>query len=195
MTLLATKQSYLPMRLLKPGKRRSYSWEQRKLGENTTAVSEQSPKDVHYTDNPSDRILVQGNADLKNHWIVPRAWTTEITKTVGPGDLTFSVRAPVGEVGGTTFPVVIGRGVAAIRGDDLLYSLLEHLGSTGYWTSVLARYTFKTIEGEDLRTAQTRIPSMPEQQIGSFFQHFDSFITLHQRKQYRRTISKGAFLR
>ena len=41
----------------------------------------QSPDGATYSDVPSDYILVQGNADLKNGWVFPRVWTTQKTKT------------------------------------------------------------------------------------------------------------------
>ena len=162
-------------------------WEQRKLGDVTEVTSGQSPNGANYTDNPADHILVQGNADLKNHWVVPRVWTTEVTKTATPDDLIFSVRAPVGEIGRTAFPVVIGRGVASIRGGDYLYAYLEHLGESGYWSSVSAGSTFDAIGGDELRATAIWLPNNGEQRkIGAFFQQLDNLITLHQRMHDRR---------
>ena len=83
-------------------------WEQRKLGEVATVTMGQSPNGTFYTDNPNDIILVQGNADLKDGWVCPKVWTTQITKTANAGDLIISVRAPVGAVGKTAFDVVLG---------------------------------------------------------------------------------------
>lgn len=57
----------------------------------------QSPNGACYTDNPNDAVLVQGNADLKDGWVSPRVWTTEITKTAKSGDLIMSVRAPLAQ--------------------------------------------------------------------------------------------------
>ena len=54
----------------------------------------QSPDGATYSDVPSNYILVQGNADLKNGWVSPRIWTTQKTKTAEAGDLIMSVRAP-----------------------------------------------------------------------------------------------------
>ena len=170
-------------------------WEQRKLGDVTEVTSGQSPNGANYTDNPADHILVQGNADLKNHWVVPRVWTTEVTKTATPDDLIFSVRAPVGEIGRTAFPVVIGRGVASIRGGDYLYAYLEHLGESGYWSSVSAGSTFDAIGGDELRATAIWLPNNGEQRkIGAFFQQLDNLITLHQRKHDKLTTLKKSML-
>ena len=99
-------------------------WEQRKLEDCATIIMGQSPKSENYTNDPKDHILVQGNADLKNGQVAPRVWTTEVTKIGKVGDIILSVRAPVGEVGKTAYDVVLGRGVAAIRGNDFLLQTL-----------------------------------------------------------------------
>ncbi len=165
------------------------------MGDVTEVTSGQSPNGANYTDNPADHILVQGNADLKNHWVVPRVWTTEVTKTATPDDLIFSVRAPVGEIGRTAFPVVIGRGVASIRGGDYLYAYLEHLGESGYWSSVSAGSTFDAIGGDELRATAIWLPNNGEQRkIGAFFQQLDNLITLHQRKHDKLTTLKKSML-
>lgn len=89
-------------------------WETKILSEVTNITMGQSPKSENYTDNPNDYILVQGNADIKDKQVVPRLWTTEVTKMAEIGDIILTVRAPVGDIGKTDYNVVIGRGVAAI---------------------------------------------------------------------------------
>lgn len=80
-------------------KRTTSSWEQRKLGDVVQITMGQSPDGSTYSDEPSDYILVQGNADLQNGWVCPRIWTTQITKKADAGDLIMSVRAPAGAMG------------------------------------------------------------------------------------------------
>ena len=84
------------------------------MGEICQVTMGQSPDGSTYSETPSDYILVQGNADLKDGWVSPRIWTTQKTKTADAGDLIMSVRAPAGAMGKTTYNVVIGRGVAGI---------------------------------------------------------------------------------
>lgn len=67
-----------------------FSWEQRKLGDVVQITMGQSPDGSTYSDEPSDYILVQGNADLQNGWVCPRIWTTQITKKADAGDLIMS---------------------------------------------------------------------------------------------------------
>ena len=102
----------------------SDAWEQRKLGDVVQITMGQSPDGSTYSDEPSDYILVQGNADLQNGWVCPRIWTTQITKKADAGDLIMSVRAPAGAMGKTAYNAVIGRGVAAIKGNEFIYQLL-----------------------------------------------------------------------
>ena len=169
-------------------------WEQRRLGEIATVTMGQSPNGAFYTDNPSDIILVQGNADLKDGWVCPRVWTTQITKTANAGDLIMSVRAPVGAVGKTAFDVVLGRGVAGIAGDEFLYQALQKKAQDGYWTVVSAGSTFDSISGSDLRDTPIPVPSSSAERakIGEQLRKLDSLITLHQRKlDHAKELKKG----
>ncbi len=111
-------------------------WEERKLGKLFRLLWD-NPKSENYTDNPNDYILVQGNADMKNNRVVPRVWTTQVTKQAEKGDLILSVRAPVGDIGKTDYDVVLGRGVAAIKGNDFIFQQLGKMKENGYWN----RYT------------------------------------------------------
>lgn len=144
----------------------------------------QSPNSSFYTNNPNDAILVQGNADLKDGWVCPRVWTTQITKTANAGDLIMSVRAPVGAIGKTAFDVVLGRGVAGIAGDEFLYQYLVKKEQDGYWSVVSAGSTFAAISSSELRNTPIAIPASEEEQrrIGTFFSCLDTLIALHQRK-------------
>lgn len=158
-------------------------WEQRKLEDCATIIMGQSPKSENYTNDPKDHILVQGNADLKNGQVVPRVWTTEVTKVGKVGDIILSVRAPVGEVGKTAFDVVIGRGVAAIRGNDFLLQTLQKLKEFKYWGRVSAGSTFDSITSEILKSTVISMPAIEEQiKIGEFLSSVDNLIILHQRK-------------
>ena len=159
------------------------SWEQRKLGDIVQITMGQSPDGSTYSEEPSDYILIQGNADLKDGWVVPRVWTTQKTKNCNAGDLIMSVRAPAGAMGKTAYNAVIGRGVAAIKGNEFIYQTLEKMNSDGYWKKLAAGSTFESINSDTVANAEIMIPSKKEQkQIGAFFKRLDHLITLHQRK-------------
>lgn len=162
------------------------AWEQRKLGEEVQIVMGQSPKGENYTDNPKDYILVQGNADMKDGKVFPRVWTTQVTKQAYKGDIILSVRAPVGDIGKTDYDVVIGRGVAAVKGNEFFYQLLGKLKQDGYWTKSSTGSTFDSINSNEIKNAKVTIPDIKEQLlIGDYFQGIDNLITLHQRRSSR----------
>ena len=175
------------------------AWEQRKLEDCATIIMGQSPKSENYTNDPKDHILVQGNADLKNGQVAPRVWTTEVTKIGKVGDIILSVRATVGEVGKTAYDVVLGRGVAAIRGNDFLLQTLLKLKECKYWGKVSAGSTFDSITSEILKSTLISMPAIEEQiKIGDFLSSVDKLITLHQRKlealkKLKRTLLQKMF--
>jgi type I restriction enzyme S subunit len=165
------------------------AWEQRKLGDVAKITMGQSPKGENYTENPNNPILVQGNADMKNGRVVPRVWTTQITKTADRGDLILSVRAPVGDVGKTDYNVVLGRGVAAIKGNEFVFQCLGRMKDFGYWSKLSTGSTFESINSDIIKDAIIYTPSELEQtQIGTFLTALDHLITLHQR-EYGKTIN------
>ena len=171
------------------------SWEQRKLGDVVQITMGQSPDGSTYSDEPSDYILVQGNADLQNGWVCPRIWTTQITKKADAGDLIMSVRAPAGAMGKTAYNAVIGRGVAAIKGNEFIYQLLVKMDMDGFWKTLSCGSTFESLNSDNIKNAEVKVPTTAEQvQIGDFFRHLDNLITLHQRKYDKLTNVKKSML-
>lgn len=159
-------------------------WEERRLGELCEVTMGQSPDGSTYSDEPSDYILVQGNADLKDGWVFPRIWTTQKTKTAQAGDLIMSVRAPAGAMGKTAYDVVLGRGVAGIKGNEFVYQTLVKFDSDGYWKKLAAGSTFESVNSDAVKGAVLLVPQDVEEQekIGQYFARLDYLITLHQRK-------------
>ena len=160
------------------------AWEQRKLGEVFCITMGQSPSSANYTSNSDDYVLVQGNADLQNGWVSPRAWTTQVTKTAEPGTLIMSVRAPVGAMGKTAYKIVLGRGVAGIQGPEILFQLLKKYESEGYWIKKSTGSTFDSINGDELKNTSITLPNLLSEktEIENLLLRLDSLITLHQRK-------------
>ena len=170
-------------------------WEQRKLSDITEIVMGQSPSSKNYTDNPNDNILVQGNADLKDGKVVPRLWTKEITKTIDKDGIILTVRAPVGDVARTDYKVVLGRGVAGIKGSDYIYQFLQKLQNNRYWVSLSSGSTFESINSNDIKDLIIDIPSVEEQtKISMLLNNVNSIITLHQRKLEKLKLAKKALL-
>ncbi len=156
-------------------------WEERKLGNTVQITMGQSPNGGTYSDVPSDYILVQGNADLRNGWVFPRVWTSQMTKQADAGDLIMSVRAPAGAMGKTAYNVVIGRGVAAIKGNEFMYQLLVKMDSDGYWKTLSCGSTFESLNSNNIKNADVFIPDIAEQEkIGKYFYNLDNLITFQE---------------
>ena len=171
------------------------AWEQCKLSDITEIVMGQSPSSKNYTDNPNDNILVQGNADLKDGKVIPRLWTKEITKTIDKDGIILTVRAPVGDVAKTDYKVVLGRGVAGIKGNDYIYQLLQKLQNNRYWVSLSSGSTFESINSNDIKDLIIDIPSIEEKtKISMLLNNVNSIITLHQRKLEHLKLQKKALL-
>lgn len=177
----------------------SDAWEKRKLGEVATITMGQSPDSKNYTLNPQDHILVQGNADIKNGWVEPRVWTTQITKIAKKGSVLLSVRAPVGEVSKTAFDVVLGRGVASVGQTDFLYQYLITLKINGFWLRYSTGSTFDSINSADIKDAIIFLPEKNEQsRIAKTLNCIDNLIAATQDKigaleQVKETLSKNLF--
>ena len=171
------------------------AWEQRKLCEVAEITMGQSPSSKNYTDNPEDFILVQGNADLKNGAVVPRLWTKEVTKTAEANSIILTVRAPVGEVAISGYDVVLGRGVAGIKGNDFIYYVLLCLKEFHYWEKLSSGSTFDSINSNDIKEILINMPDEKEQEvITSQLKNVDNLITLHQRKLEHLQLQKKALL-
>ena len=170
-------------------------WEKKKLGDVVDITMGQSPDGETYSDKPNKYILIQGNADLKNGWVFPRIWTSQMTKVCKAGDLIMSVRAPAGAMGKTAFNAVIGRGVAAIKGNEFIFQLLCKLDSEGFWKQVSTGSTFDSINTDTINDAEILIPVTEEQKIiGKYLFNLDTLITLNQQKLDKLKNLKKALL-
>ena len=160
------------------------AWEQRKLEDITQIVMGQSPDSINYTENSDDTVLIQGNADLNNGIVVPRIWSSQITKKSYPNDIIFTVRAPVGEIARNPYFATIGRGVASFKGNDFLYQSLIQKKENNYWNNISAGSTFDSINSDQLKNVIIDLPknNLEQEKIGELFTNLDNLITLHQRK-------------
>lgn len=177
-----------------------HEWKEISLRDVAKVIMGQSPHGKNYTSNPNDYILVQGNADMKNGQVVPRVWTTQVTKTAIPNDIIMSVRAPVGDVGKTKYNVVLGRGVAGIRANNFIYFYLTHLKYSRYWDKLSTGSTFQSINSNHLNELILMIPSEEEQNlVGEYFYKLDQNIhskqaELKKLKQFKQAMLDKMFI-
>ncbi|WP_439290863.1 restriction endonuclease subunit S [Lonepinella koalarum] len=171
------------------------AWERCKLGEVVEITMGQSPNSENYTNDPKDYILVQGNADIINGAVFPRVWTKQITKLAKKHDLILTVRAPVGDIAKTSYDVVLGRGVASLKGNEFIYQTLIRMKLRGFWDVLSTGSTFDSINSNDIKNAVISLPSLSEQtQIGNFFKQLDDTIANHQRELEKYQKIKLAYL-
>ena len=171
-------------------------WEESTIGSQAEIVMGQSPHGSSYNTKSAGEVLVQGNADLVDGWVTPRIWTTEPTRIAEPGTLIMSVRAPVGAMGKTRHRVVLGRGVAGIRGNEFIFQYLTKLEQDSYWSSKSSGSTFDSVNGSEIRATQISVPPTLEEQqaIGAIFTNLDAAINQHTLKHTFLQQSKTALM-
>ncbi len=91
----------------------------------------QSPKSEFYNEIGDGLPFHQGVTNYGFRYVEDQFYSTAITKLAFPGDILFSVRAPVGRINYTLNKMVLGRGLAAMRSTTghqsfLFYSLKNH---------------------------------------------------------------------
>ncbi len=170
-------------------------WNPTKLGNACLVTMGQSPNGANYSDCQLDHILVQGNADLKNGHVLPRVYTSQITKKANKGDIILTVRAPVGATAITDYDVVLGRGVAAIKGNRFIYYTLQLIDQLGIWERHSSGSTFDSISSSDIKNLDFFNTDCEEQDsIGDFFQNLEQSIALHEKKLAQTQNFKKAML-
>nr|WP_295030366.1 restriction endonuclease subunit S [uncultured Methanobrevibacter sp.] len=159
------------------------SWDTQKLGNICKITMGQSPSSSNYSENKEDTVLIQGNADLINGEVVPRVYTSEITKTSKPGDIILTVRAPVGDLAINEFNSCIGRGVCSIEGDKFIYYFLQSLKDKHVWERLSQGSTFESINSNDIKNLKIKMPSEKTQKsISNFLTSIDIKIRLLEKK-------------
>ncbi|MFN8288743.1 MAG: restriction endonuclease subunit S [Chitinophagaceae bacterium] len=141
-------------------------WSVRPLGSLAEIIMGQSPSSSSYNTEGVGKLLIQGNADIADRKSNPRVWTSEVTKECELGDIIMTVRAPVGAIAKALHSACIGRGVCAIRSDEVnmefLYQFLINYESD--WKSLEQGSTFTAVNGKDIRNLKVVLPTNEEQQ-------------------------------
>ena len=93
-------------------------WIETRLTEVCSLVMGQSPKSEYYNDVGEGLPFHQGVSDFGHRFPTHTKWTTVDNRVAEPGDILFSVRAPVGRINVAPDRLVVGRGLSAIRALD-----------------------------------------------------------------------------
>jgi len=117
-------------------------WRNVRLGDVAAIIVGQSPPGTTYNEKGQGLPFFQGVKDFSNRYPQKRMYCTAPKKIAEPGDILFSVRAPIGEINRAAERCCIGRGLAAIRGSnkfdtDFIEYVLRYL-----------RHEWSVLEGE-----------------------------------------------
>lgn len=122
-------------------------WEKRPLDDICDLTMGQSPPSETYNTDGEGLPFHQGVTRFGERFVSHEMFCTTQNRVAEPGDILFSVRAPVGRINITQDKIIIGRGLSAIRSKTgnqsfLYYQLKEHffkedlLGSGAIFASV-----------------------------------------------------------
>ena len=142
-------------------------WDKKPLGEIASITMGQSPKSIYYNEDGNGLPFHQGVTHFGVRFPSRQTYCTVQNRLAEPGDILFSVRAPVGRINITTDKIIIGRGLASIRSNRdqqnfLFYALKNHFFKEDMigGGSIFAAITKKDLHGVELLQALDRVTEM-----------------------------------
>ena len=143
-------------------------WDVKQLGEMRDVVMGQSPKSEFYNESGEGLPFHQGVTDFGDRFPTDRVYCTIQNRIANPGDILFSVRAPVGRINVADKKIVIGRGLSAIRSKSGNQAfLLQQLKDRFQEVDTMGVGTiFNAIRKSDLLEIQLLVP--PDSLIAEF---------------------------
>ena len=142
-------------------------WEKKTLSEITDITMGQSPKSIYYNNDGHGLPFHQGVTNFGVRFPSHETYCTVQSRIGEPGDILFSVRAPVGRINITPDKIVIGRGLAAIRSNCdqqnyLFYALKSHFFKEDMigGGAIFAAITKKDLHGVELMQPTDRIAAV-----------------------------------
>ncbi len=142
-------------------------WEKKPLREIADVTMGQSPKSIYYNKDGNGLPFHQGVTNFGVRFPTHQTYCTVQNRIAKPGDILFSVRAPVGRINITHDKIVIGRGLAAIRSicdhqNYLFYALKSHFFKEDMigGGAIFAAITKKDLHGVELIQPTDRIAAM-----------------------------------
>ena len=123
----------------------------------------QSPSSSACSEDGPGTPFIQGNAEFRVRYPIPKLKCTAPTRIAEKGDFLLSVRAPVGELNQANQRLVIGRGLSAIRFPDVDQPFSWHsLNSAVYKLNRVAQgSTFVAVNRNDIESL--KIPWFQEE--------------------------------
>ena len=170
-------------------------WERTTLGEVAEITMGQSPKSTHYNQTGDGLPFHQGVSDFGDRFPAHRMYCSLENRVADPGDVLFSVRAPVGRINIAIDKIVIGRGIAAIRsvqdGQSLLfYALKDHFfreDMIGGGT-IFSAVTKKELQGVRIMQADHSVAQMFTDRIRSVDSQIEGLHRMTERLMRARDL-------
>jgi type I restriction enzyme S subunit len=142
-------------------------WENKPLSDIADITMGQSPKSTYYNEEGNGLPFHQGVTNYGVRFPDHQTYCTIMGRIAEPGDILFSVRAPVGRINITLDKIVIGRGLAAVRSkcgqqNLLFYALKSHFFKEDMigGGAIFAAITKKDLFGVELLHASESIAQM-----------------------------------
>jgi len=142
-------------------------WEKKPLSEIAEITMGQSPKSIYYNEDGNGLPFHQGVTNFGVRFPSHETYCTVQNRIAEPGDILFSVRAPVGRINITPDKIVIGRGLAAIRSNCGQQNLLFYVMKSHFFKedmmgggAIFAAITKKDLHGVELMAPSDRVAEM-----------------------------------
>lgn len=153
-------------------------WEKKPLSEIADITMGQSPKSIYYNRDGNGLPFHQGVTNFGVRFPSHETYCTVQNRIGEPGDILFSVRAPVGRINITPDKIVIGRGIAAIRSNCgqqnfLFYALKSHFFKEDMMGggAIFAAITKKDLYGVKLMQPTDQLVAMFMEHVHPMDQH------------------------
>ena len=136
------------------------------LGQIASVTMGQSPSSNFYNNEQLGLPFLQGCTTFGRLYPTYDTWTTSFNKEALPGDVLFTVRAPVGDVNLCRDHIAIGRGLASIRATTVLPRYLFYIleANKSKFQSASSGTIYQSINKDKLANMQLEVHSANEQQ-------------------------------
>ncbi|MFB6199884.1 MAG: restriction endonuclease subunit S [Candidatus Nanohaloarchaea archaeon] len=152
-----------------------------------------SPPGDSYNEEGNGEPFLQGASRFGEKYPSEGKYTTEPTKFCEEEDILITIRAGVGELNVADKEYCIGRGIAALRGEervnnDYLFYYLKTLKP--YWEEVSSGSTYSSITKKNIKNAPIPVPPLEEQEmiVEKLDEIFDSIEEIQDAQEQAREI-------
>jgi type I restriction enzyme S subunit len=160
----------------------------KKLNEVATIIMGQSPPGSTYNESGIGMPFYQGVTDFGSRFPIPSIYCTKPKKIAKPGEILFSVRAPIGEINVADTECATGRGIAIIHPrnkEDELYIEYVLKNTSRLWSGLEGTGSlFGNAKRQDLENF--KIPwiddSKRRKKIGELLFNYDKLVELNKKK-------------